>query len=284
MAARACPTSADVPEPTLSSTKILPRYKAPNFLHLPGQALFVCTTTQQVKDTGSAIKRESCFSYKHDGNSAACWLVYLRFINTVRPPSRCLVEAWSLLRQHSNRLNMEELLGFMYESCQELGLIKELLKLPLGLTEQVAERCLNLQASPSLFLNSPFLGFLDIKWMPKTFGCWVSLSGGFGEVSPGYRRSPEQRTTDGPLPSAGQVHPRPAAQPNPQDEPGGKWWHTRAYYYAIITAISWYTGCDLFINVRLYRKIFESNSIPFLFFPRMSETQSLKSGPTPGTL
>lgn len=35
---------------------------------------------------------------------------------------------------------MGELLGFLYESCQELGLIKELLKLPLGLTEQVAER------------------------------------------------------------------------------------------------------------------------------------------------
>lgn len=54
--------------------------------------------------------------------------------------SRCLVEAWALLRQHSNRLNMGELLGFLYESCQELGLIKELLKLPLGLAEQVGER------------------------------------------------------------------------------------------------------------------------------------------------
>ncbi|XP_041794919.1 protein ELYS isoform X2 [Chelmon rostratus] len=50
--------------------------------------------------------------------------------------NRCLIEAWSLLRQHSNRLNMSELLGFLYESCQELGLIKDLLKLPLGLNEQ----------------------------------------------------------------------------------------------------------------------------------------------------
>ncbi|XP_047198111.1 protein ELYS isoform X2 [Hippoglossus stenolepis] len=50
--------------------------------------------------------------------------------------NRCLIEAWSLVRQHSNRLNMAELLGFLYESCQELGLIKELLKLPLGLSEQ----------------------------------------------------------------------------------------------------------------------------------------------------
>ncbi|XP_062277376.1 protein ELYS isoform X2 [Scomber scombrus] len=50
--------------------------------------------------------------------------------------NRCLIEAWSLLRQHSNHLNMSELMGFLYESCQELGLIKELLKLPLGLAEQ----------------------------------------------------------------------------------------------------------------------------------------------------
>ncbi|KAM9409274.1 uncharacterized protein ahctf1 [Pholidichthys leucotaenia] len=50
--------------------------------------------------------------------------------------NRCLIEAWCLLRQHSTHLNMAELLGFMYESCQELGLIKELLKLPLSLNEQ----------------------------------------------------------------------------------------------------------------------------------------------------
>lgn len=56
---------------------------------------------------------------------------------------RCLIEAWSLLRQHSNHLNMSELLGFLYESCQELGLIKELLKLPLGLGEQVRRRQFN---------------------------------------------------------------------------------------------------------------------------------------------
>ncbi|XP_047187355.1 protein ELYS isoform X2 [Scophthalmus maximus] len=50
--------------------------------------------------------------------------------------NRCLIEAWSLVRQNSNRLNMAELLGFLYEGCQEHGLIKELLKLPLGLSEQ----------------------------------------------------------------------------------------------------------------------------------------------------
>lgn len=48
-----------------------------------------------------------------------------------------MVEAWALLRQHSNKLNMEELLHFLYETSQELDLMKELLKLPLGLTEQV---------------------------------------------------------------------------------------------------------------------------------------------------
>ncbi|XP_051235126.1 protein ELYS isoform X7 [Dicentrarchus labrax] len=78
--------------------------------------------------------------------------VALRYFHVTKPPisstsqaklclsvllhNRCLIEAWSLVRQHSNRLNMGELLGFLYESCQELGLIKELLKLPLGLTEQ----------------------------------------------------------------------------------------------------------------------------------------------------
>lgn len=31
------------------------------------------------------------------------------------------------------------MLGFLYESCQELGLIKELLKMPLGLGEQVGQ-------------------------------------------------------------------------------------------------------------------------------------------------
>uniref|UniRef100_A0A673BQ97 AT hook containing transcription factor 1 n=1 Tax=Sphaeramia orbicularis TaxID=375764 RepID=A0A673BQ97_9TELE len=78
--------------------------------------------------------------------------VALRYFHVTKPPissttqaklclsvllhNRCLIEAWSLIRQHSSRLNMGELLGFLYENCQELGLIKELLKLPLGLPEQ----------------------------------------------------------------------------------------------------------------------------------------------------
>ncbi|XP_024151607.1 protein ELYS isoform X2 [Oryzias melastigma] len=78
--------------------------------------------------------------------------VALRYFHITKPPisstsqarlclsvllhSRCLIEAWCLLRQHSHRLNVSELLGFLYESCQELGLTKELLKLPLAANEQ----------------------------------------------------------------------------------------------------------------------------------------------------
>ncbi|XP_061591059.1 protein ELYS [Cololabis saira] len=78
--------------------------------------------------------------------------VALRYYNVTKPPissasqaklclsvllhNRCLIEAWCLIRQHSNRQNITELLGCLYESCQELGLMKELLKLPLGQNEQ----------------------------------------------------------------------------------------------------------------------------------------------------
>ncbi|XP_060099852.1 protein ELYS [Heteronotia binoei] len=48
----------------------------------------------------------------------------------------CIVEAWSLLRQHSTRLNVEGMLKHVYEVCQELGLMEELLKLPFTDTEQ----------------------------------------------------------------------------------------------------------------------------------------------------
>lgn len=51
---------------------------------------------------------------------------------------RCLVEAWGLLQQHTTKLNMEELLKHMYEICQEMGLMEDLLKLPFTETEQVS--------------------------------------------------------------------------------------------------------------------------------------------------
>ncbi|KAM5204743.1 protein ELYS isoform 1-T3 [Hipposideros larvatus] len=76
----------------------------------------------------------------------------LRYIQTMKPSvssdsdiilhltvllfNRCIVEAWYLLRHHSSRLNIEELLKHMYEVCQKMGLMEDLLKLPFTDTEQ----------------------------------------------------------------------------------------------------------------------------------------------------
>nr|XP_019586431.1 PREDICTED: protein ELYS [Rhinolophus sinicus] len=76
----------------------------------------------------------------------------LRYIQTMKPAvssdsdiilhltvllfNRCIIEAWCLLRQHSNRLNIEDLLKHTYEVCQEMGLMEDLLKLPFTDTEQ----------------------------------------------------------------------------------------------------------------------------------------------------
>uniref|UniRef100_A0A8D2J3V6 AT-hook containing transcription factor 1 n=1 Tax=Varanus komodoensis TaxID=61221 RepID=A0A8D2J3V6_VARKO len=76
----------------------------------------------------------------------------LRYIQTMKPSmmsssevalhltvllfNSCMVEAWSVLRQHSTRLNVEEMLKHVYEICQELGLMEDLLKLPFTETEQ----------------------------------------------------------------------------------------------------------------------------------------------------
>lgn len=49
-----------------------------------------------------------------------------------------MVEAWGLLQQHATRLNIEELLKHVYEICQEMGLMEDLLKLPFTGTEQVS--------------------------------------------------------------------------------------------------------------------------------------------------
>lgn len=70
---------------------------------------------------------------------------FVAFTNVDRTfSSRCLTEAWSVIRQHSSRFNMGELLGFLYESCQELGLIKELMKLPLMPNEQARKALLSI--------------------------------------------------------------------------------------------------------------------------------------------
>ncbi|XP_068251986.1 protein ELYS-like [Nyctibius grandis] len=55
---------------------------------------------------------------------------------TVFLSNRCMVEAWGLLQQHTTKSNVEELLKHMYEICQEMGLMEDLLKLPFTDTEQ----------------------------------------------------------------------------------------------------------------------------------------------------
>uniref|UniRef100_A0A8I3VYB9 AT-hook containing transcription factor 1 n=1 Tax=Callithrix jacchus TaxID=9483 RepID=A0A8I3VYB9_CALJA len=95
----------------------------------------------------------------------------LRYIQTMKPAvssgsdvtlhltvllfNRCMVEAWSFLRQHCNRLNIEELLKHMYEVCQEMGLMEDLLKLPFTDTEQ--ECLVNFLQSSASVENHEFL-------------------------------------------------------------------------------------------------------------------------------
>ncbi|XP_074899150.1 protein ELYS-like [Buteo buteo] len=60
----------------------------------------------------------------------------VRLFLTVLLSNRCMVEAWGLLQQHATRLNIKELLKHVYEICQEMGLMEDLLKLPFTGTEQ----------------------------------------------------------------------------------------------------------------------------------------------------
>ncbi|XP_033916384.1 protein ELYS-like [Melopsittacus undulatus] len=60
----------------------------------------------------------------------------VRLFLTVLLSNRCMVEAWGLLHQHTTKLNTEELLKHMYELCQEMGLMEDLLKLPFTDSEQ----------------------------------------------------------------------------------------------------------------------------------------------------
>lgn len=76
----------------------------------------------------------------------------LRYIQMMKPPltsssevtlhltvllyNRSIVEAMNLLRLHSTRLNVKDLLKHMYEACQEMGLMEDLLKLPFTDIEQ----------------------------------------------------------------------------------------------------------------------------------------------------
>ncbi|XP_073542202.1 protein ELYS-like [Phyllobates terribilis] len=76
----------------------------------------------------------------------------LRYILAMKPPifnsaevkrhmtvfleNRHIFEAWNLQKLHSSRLNVEELLKHMYETCQEMGLVEDLLKLAFTDSEQ----------------------------------------------------------------------------------------------------------------------------------------------------
>ncbi|XP_036925412.1 protein ELYS [Sturnira hondurensis] len=76
----------------------------------------------------------------------------LRYIQTMKPTvssdtdvtlhidvlllNKCMIEAWSVLRRHANGRNAEGLLKHMYQVCQEMGLMEDLLKLPFTDTEQ----------------------------------------------------------------------------------------------------------------------------------------------------
>ncbi|XP_069811346.1 protein ELYS [Dendropsophus ebraccatus] len=76
----------------------------------------------------------------------------LRYIQVIKPPisnskevklhmtvflaNRHIFEAWNLQKLHSSRLNVEELLKHMFETCQEMGLMEDLLKLTFTDSEQ----------------------------------------------------------------------------------------------------------------------------------------------------
>ncbi|XP_069706989.1 protein ELYS-like [Phaenicophaeus curvirostris] len=59
----------------------------------------------------------------------------VRLCLSVLLSNRCVEEAWDLLRQHATEVNREELLKHIYERCQEMGLVEDLLKLPFTNTE-----------------------------------------------------------------------------------------------------------------------------------------------------
>ncbi|XP_066532082.1 protein ELYS [Hoplias malabaricus] len=81
-------------------------------------------------------KHSSALRYLHVMKPSLSSTPQAKLCLSVLLHNRCIVEAWAMLRQHANKLNLEELLRFLYETCQELNLMKELLKLPLAPSEQ----------------------------------------------------------------------------------------------------------------------------------------------------
>ncbi|XP_053093754.1 protein ELYS isoform X2 [Pangasianodon hypophthalmus] len=81
-------------------------------------------------------KHSTALHYLHMMKPSITSTCFTKLCVSVLLHNRCIVEAWALLRQQVNKLSMDELLRFFYETCQELGLMKELLKLPLQPSEQ----------------------------------------------------------------------------------------------------------------------------------------------------
>lgn len=114
-----------------------------------------------------------------------------------------MVEAWGLLQQHATKLNREELLKHMYETCQEMGLMEDFLKLPFTGTEQVS-------VDKEKDLHHPFekrRGRIIIDFWNVLF-----LLGVFGEVFTDQRWCSECWISFSPPSAACQLYPSTAAE------------------------------------------------------------------------
>ncbi|KAM6432631.1 LOW QUALITY PROTEIN: protein ELYS-like [Rhynochetos jubatus] len=179
----------------------------------------------------------------------------VRLLLTVLLSNRCMVEAWTLLQQHTTKLTIEELLKHMYETCQEMGLMEDLLKLPFADTEQ---ECLEkfLQSSgnvqnqeflvvhhlqranyiPALQLNRSMKVNLtndcDPRWRERA-GARNFILDQYGKILPrGQRRLAEERAKPYHLPSSaisGVTRPKPLSTVTKQANTGNNV-HTRATF------------------------------------------------------
>lgn len=127
---------------------------------------------------------------------------------------RCMVEAWGLLQQHTTKLNIEELLKHMYEICQEMGLMEDLLKLPFTDTEKVS-----LEKKPKTLhcLFGKRRGRMVIAVWNVLF-----LTGVFGEVFTDQIWCSESWIPFSPPSAACQLHPSTPAESVHEDQSDGK--------------------------------------------------------------
>ncbi|KAM6433309.1 protein ELYS isoform 2-T4 [Rhynochetos jubatus] len=179
----------------------------------------------------------------------------VRLLLTVLLSNRCMVEAWALLQQHTTKLTIEELLKHMYETCQEMGLMEDLLKLPFADTEQ---ECLEkfLQSSgnvqnqeflvvhhlqranyiPALQLNRSMnvnvTNDCDPRWRERA-GARNFILDQYGKILPKVqRRLAEERAKPYCLPSSairGVTRPKPLSTVTKQANTGNNV-HTRATF------------------------------------------------------